>query len=128
MAPPLTNPPKNAQPATTTPEPAIKTLADVQTPAELKSFLQQHAATHWGAPPNTPLDKLFSDLPANVLAQGMQLASALNAALYAGKPMDIKALKELSRPLLSCRKHVPATPKHSIEKLPALNPEAGKNF
>ena len=108
-------------PAAFSPAPPIK-LEEARTPQQVKIFLQSHAAQHWGAAANSPLDRIFTGLPETQRADGARIAGLLDEALYAGKPIDLNAIRADIRALLR-RAGKPRPDVLKADRLGQLNPE-----
>jgi hypothetical protein len=89
---------KNGAPAATAKEQqqatlSNKDLASVKTPVELSKFIQTYASVNWGTPQNSPIETIFSSRSLGG-ENAANLISELNAALYAGRDIDLEKLKQ----------------------------------
>jgi cell division septation protein DedD len=115
----------NSGPEITLSKPAFAgDLAGVKTAQELNSFIRQYAYNHWGTAPNASLESIFSQMHVQNPVQNDTDAfvSSLTAALYAGKDVDIAALKQQWRSITGALKKTGRSVTHTSEKLPGLNP------
>jgi hypothetical protein len=103
---------------------SLTALNQVHTAEELNAFLHAYAQQQWGTPENAPLEVILSMLPQSPGhgEDGELLVTALTAALYAGKPIDIEALKIRTRRLLAGLKRAHGSRRRVGDKLPSLNP------
>lgn len=100
-------------------------LKDVQTPEELKIFLQAYSHRHWGTPKNASLERIFSISPDSrtKLDDDVEaLTKKIGAALYAGDTADVEDLKKRSRRVIKALGARAESSRGNREELSILNP------
>ena len=110
-------------------KPAINTkaFAAISSAAELQQYLQNYGEQHWDAPKNASLETVLGsvkNLNPSVIQEADQVLKALQDGLYADKAIDVERIKQNCMILFAAKdqKNNKTKNKHSIEKLPDLNP------
>ncbi len=110
-------------------KPAINTKAfsEISSAAELQQYLQNYGEQHWHTPKNALLEAVLGsvkNLNPSVIQEADQVLKSLQDGLYSDKAIDIESTKQTCMILFAAKdqKNNKSKNKHSIEKLPDLNP------
>lgn len=104
----------------------VRALKQIRTLEELRDFLRDYGREWLGKPANASLDEIFSELLNSWNGQDRANVAAvikdINAALYAGRPVDIEDIKNRCRRIIASRRKQATGSRERSQKLPALNP------